>query len=152
MTKAVEKVKEVIKNNVKHAMCGIFDCSNTAGDLMKTIYNKDGVSVDICRNCEYFEVFGLTDEEFSEVESFYEDLISKCKKVTPIMPEISPVVPDYRIVHRKDGVYDLYDSLRWLMSRGCVDDILNFFRQRVNIRRFELCSKIKVWRNNYDAF
>lgn len=53
-------------------------------------------------------------------------LSTACKRVIPIMPEVSPVPPDYRIVHRKDGVYDLYDSLHWLMSRGCVDDILNF--------------------------
>ena len=53
-------------------------------------------------------------------------LSTACKKVTPTMSEISPVMHDYRIVHRKDGIYDLYDSLRWLMSRGCVDDILNF--------------------------
>ena len=28
MTKAVEKVKEVIKNNVEDALYGIFDCRN----------------------------------------------------------------------------------------------------------------------------
>lgn len=126
------------------APCGIFDCHNIVGDPMETIYDEAGVRIELCRGHEYFEVFGLTNEEFSEVESFY-DLVSKvrlksceyanmygsclstaCKKVTPTMSEISPVLPDYRIVHRKDGVYDLYDSLRWLMSRGCVDDILNF--------------------------
>ena len=53
-------------------------------------------------------------------------LSTACKKVTTVTSEFSPVLPDYRIIHRKDGVYDLYDSLRWLMSRGCVDDILNF--------------------------
>ena len=63
--------------------------------------------------CEYANVHGNC-------------LSTACKRVISIMPEVSPVPPDYRIVHRKDGVYDLYDSLRWLMSRGCVDDILNF--------------------------
>ena len=63
--------------------------------------------------CEYANVHGNC-------------LSTACKRVIPIMPEVSPVPSDYRIVHRKDGVYDLYDSLRWLMSRGCVDDILNF--------------------------
>lgn len=32
----------------------------------------------------------------------------------------------FRIVHRKDGIYDLFDSTSWIMSRGCIDDILNF--------------------------
>lgn len=64
--------------------------------------------------------------EYCERANMYGNCLSTaCKKVTPIVPEINPTLPDYRIVHRKDGVYDLYDSLRWLMSRGCVDDILN---------------------------
>lgn len=77
MTKAVEKVKEVIKDNIEDALCGIFDCHNIVGDPMETIYDGAGVRIELCREHEYFEVFGLTNEEFSEVESFYEDLISK---------------------------------------------------------------------------
>lgn len=77
MTRTVEKVKEVIKDNVKYAMFGIFDCRNIAGDLMETIYDEDGVRVEICRKQEYFEAFGLSNEEFAEVESFYKDLVSK---------------------------------------------------------------------------
>jgi hypothetical protein len=77
MTNAVEKVKEVIENNIEDALCGIFDCRNVVGDPMETIYDEMGVRIEICRKWEYFEVFGLTDEELSEVESFYEDLISK---------------------------------------------------------------------------
>ena len=79
MTKAVEKVKEVIKNNIEDALYGIFDCRNVVGDPMETIYDEAGVGIELCRNWGYFEVFGLTDEEFSEVESFYGDLISKVR-------------------------------------------------------------------------
>lgn len=65
--------------------------------------------------------------EYCEYANMYGNCLSTaCKKVTPAMSEFSPVPSDYRIVHRKDGVYDLYDSLRWLMSRKCADDILNF--------------------------
>lgn len=53
-------------------------------------------------------------------------LSTACKKVAPIMSDTRPIPSDYRIVHRRDGVYDLYDSFRWIMSRGCVDNILNF--------------------------
>lgn len=70
MTKAVEKVKEIIKNNI---------CRNIVGDQMETIYDEAGVRIEICRDWGYFEVFGLTDEEFAEVESFYGDLISKVR-------------------------------------------------------------------------
>ena len=77
MTKAIEKVKEVIENNIEDALYGILDCRNAVGDPMETIYDEAGVRIELCRKREYFEVFGLTNEEFSEVESFYEDLISK---------------------------------------------------------------------------
>lgn len=79
MIKAVEKVKEVIENNIEDALYGIFDCCNIVGDPMETIYDEDGVRIDLCRNWGYFEVFGLTNEEFAEVESFYGDLISKVR-------------------------------------------------------------------------
>ena len=55
-----------------------------------------------------------------------EDLLKHLKEEEHTETEFSPVLPDYRIVHRKDGVYDLLDSTSWIMSRGCVDDILNF--------------------------
>ena len=45
------------------------------------------------------------------------------KKVVKTMNEISDV---FKIIRRRDGIYDLYDDTRWLMSRGCIDDILNF--------------------------
>lgn len=69
--------------------------------------------------CEYANMYGNC-------------LSTACTKVTLIMPEISPVLTNYRIVHRKDGVYDLYDSLRWIMSRGCIDDILKFLSTTSN--------------------
>ena len=39
------------------------------------------------------------------------------------MNEISDV---FKIIRRKDGVYDLFQDNNWIMSRGCVDNILNF--------------------------
>lgn len=77
--------------------------------------------------------------EYCEYANMYGNCLSTaCKKVTPITSEINPTLPDYRIVHRKDGVYDLYDSLRWLMSRGCVDDILDF------LSTASKCSAIRI--------
>ena len=35
----------------------------------------------------------------------------------------------FKIIRRKDGVYDLYDGLRWIMSRGCVDNILEYLSE-----------------------
>ena len=39
------------------------------------------------------------------------------------MNEISDV---FKIIRRKDGVYDLFQDNNWIMSRGCIDNILNF--------------------------
>lgn len=79
MTKAVEKVKAVIADNIEDALYGIFDCRNIVGDPMETIYDENGVRIELCRNWGYFEVFGLSEQEFGEVESFYEDLASKAR-------------------------------------------------------------------------
>lgn len=79
MTKAVEKVKAVIVDNIEDALYGIFDCRNIVGDPMETIYDENGVRIELCRNWGYFEVFGLSEQEFGEVESFYEDLVSKAR-------------------------------------------------------------------------
>ena len=68
----VEKAKEIIKNNF--VPCGIFDCRNWAGDPMFTIYDDDGLQIDICYYYEYFEVFGLTDAEFHELATYYRKL------------------------------------------------------------------------------
>ena len=74
-------------------------------------------------NCYFCNKYG----EYCEYANAHGNCLSTaCKKVTLTISDIRPVLPGYRIVHRKDGVYDLYDSLRWLMSRKCVDDILNF--------------------------
>lgn len=31
-----------------------------------------------------------------------------------------------KIIHRKDDVYDLFQNNNWIMSRGCVDNILEY--------------------------
>ena len=74
-------------------------------------------------NCYLCNKYG----EYCEYANAHGNCVSTaCKKATSTMSDIRPVPSDYRIVHRTDGVHHLYDSLRWLMSRGCVDDILNF--------------------------
>ena len=74
MKDKLEIAKKVIKENYKDADCGIFDCRNLAGDSMTTIYDEDGLQIDICYGYSYFEVFGLTNKEFQELEKYYEEL------------------------------------------------------------------------------
>ena len=74
MKDRLEIAKKVIKENIKDAKYGIFDSRNVVGDVMTTIYNNNGVMIDICYGWAYFEVFGLTDEEFIELEKYYKKL------------------------------------------------------------------------------
>lgn len=71
----LEIVKKIIAENIDDARCGIYDTRNIVGDYMDTIYDSDDLTVDICYGYAYFEVFGLTDNEFAELEKYYETLL-----------------------------------------------------------------------------
>lgn len=32
----------------------------------------------------------------------------------------------FKLIHCKDGIYDLFQNNNWVMSRGCVDNILEY--------------------------
>lgn len=70
----LEIAKRVIKENIEHAKCGIFDTRNIVGDTMETLYDSHGLRIDICYFWMYFEVFGLTKEEFEILERYYNSL------------------------------------------------------------------------------
>lgn len=48
-----------------------FNSRNICGDPMGTLYSEDGVVLDYCASYGYFEVFGLTDEEFIQLKALY---------------------------------------------------------------------------------
>lgn len=70
----LEIAKQVIRLYLNRARCGIFNCRNWAGDTMTTIYRNGGLTIDICYRYEYFEVFGLSVEDFNELSHFYNEL------------------------------------------------------------------------------
>ena len=70
----LETAKDIVKKNFDDARCGIFDTRNWAGDLMTTIYDDGELTIDICYDYAYFEVFGLTDEEFEELSDYYHEM------------------------------------------------------------------------------
>ena len=67
----LDKAKQIVKENYEDAKCGIFNSRNTAGDDMAILYNDNGLRVEICYFWMYFEVFGLSTEEFAELSRFY---------------------------------------------------------------------------------
>lgn len=70
----LEKAKVLIKENYSVANCGIFDSRNLIGDVMSTIYEGEGLTIDICYDYAYFEVFGLSDADFEELKMYYYSL------------------------------------------------------------------------------
>ena len=67
----LNKIKKVIKENYNIADCGLFFTRNLVNDYMTTIYKEDGVTVDICTDWSYFEIFGLNEEEKEEIMKYY---------------------------------------------------------------------------------
>lgn len=66
--------KDIIKGFYFLADCGIYNTRNIMGDPMTTIYEDNGLTIDICYNYSYFEVFGLSKADFKELEKFYNTL------------------------------------------------------------------------------
>ena len=66
--------KRIIKENYKNADCGIYDTRNIVGDRMTTIYEDNELTIDICYDYSYFEVFGLSKIDFNELKKFYNTL------------------------------------------------------------------------------
>lgn len=73
----LETAKKIIKEHITSARCGIYDCRNIVGDKMTNIYDDGSISIDICYGWEYFEVFGLSKDEFSLLEQYYDGLLNR---------------------------------------------------------------------------
>lgn len=74
MKTKLEIAKQIIKENYHTANCGIFDCRGWAGDTMSVLYDDGGLRIDICYNYSYFEIFGLSYNDFAELKRFYDTL------------------------------------------------------------------------------
>lgn len=70
----LEKAKEIVKKYYEVADCGIFNSRNIVGDVMETIYIDEDLTIDICYNYSYLEVFGLSNANFEELEKYYNSL------------------------------------------------------------------------------
>ena len=72
--KEFKKLKELIKKNYKYADCGIYNTRNTTGDTMQLLYQNGDIRLEMCYYYSYFEVFGLSEEEFKLLKRFYNSL------------------------------------------------------------------------------
>lgn len=74
MTNNLAIAKMIIRKHFTEADLGMFDRRNWVGNPMENLYEKDGLTIDICRCCRYFEVFGLSNVEFEKLIKYYERL------------------------------------------------------------------------------
>lgn len=67
-------IKNLIKENFKYGDSGLFDTRNIVGDSMNNLFKGEHFALDICYDYFYFEVFGLSYEEFMELAEYYDNL------------------------------------------------------------------------------
>ena len=67
----LEIAKKIIEKYCRYAYCGLFNSRNICGDIMSTIYCANGLTIDICYDYGYFEVFGLDEDEFDKLYVYY---------------------------------------------------------------------------------
>ena len=72
-TKNIKVVKDIIDRYYDSASCGIFRNKNQFGDPMETVYEENGVKIDVCFYYSYMEVFGLSDEEYKVIDKYYKN-------------------------------------------------------------------------------
>ena len=117
----LEKAKEIIKTHYNFAQHGIFNCRNLVGDVMETIYEGDGLMIDVCYNQSYFEVFGLTDEDFKELKTYYQSLRKKIKNTEKIKVMID-IDEDYKSAYQQ-GYSDAMRDLETMLTKIVNDTI-----------------------------
>lgn len=80
MSKNLDIAKKIIKANYKDFDGGLFDSRNIVGDDMRTIYDKGGLTIDVCDFYEYIEIFGLDYKDFRKLDKYYDGLVKKYRK------------------------------------------------------------------------
>ena len=77
MTKRVQKLIDYLEENnlVRNDNNQWFNSRNIIGDPMENIYYKDRIAVDYCYGYDYFEVFGLSNEEFSSLKEYFDKTV-----------------------------------------------------------------------------
>lgn len=74
METKLDIAKRIIRGNYYSHDCGIFNTRNKVGDPMRIIYNGDDLRIEVCDSYAYFEVFGLSKEEFAELRDYYDNI------------------------------------------------------------------------------
>lgn len=69
MTERVKKCLDFLKSDKGYIPAsGVYCLKSDCGDEMTTIYNEDGITVDVCYDWDYIEVLGLSTPEFLDLQ------------------------------------------------------------------------------------
>lgn len=72
----IDDLKYTIKMNVYHAGNGIYNGNNQVGiEDTNTIYRSEHIMMNISHSKAYLIIFGLTEDEFKDVEEYYYSLV-----------------------------------------------------------------------------
>ena len=66
----LEIAKEIVKKYYKHSYYDLYDSNNTCNDKMSILYHKNGLTIKICYDYCYFQVFGLDKNELDELRLY----------------------------------------------------------------------------------
>lgn len=69
--------KEIIKNNIEKAPYGLFNSCNLVNDEMEILYYCGGLTIEICYQYGYFEVFGLDSNDYYWLKQYYNTLLEE---------------------------------------------------------------------------
>lgn len=72
--KPLDIAKKIIKEHYREYDCGIFNTPNIVGDPMGMIYKDDSIEILGCYYYSYFEVFGLSRDDFDRLKNYYDSL------------------------------------------------------------------------------
>lgn len=75
----LQVLKDIITQYINVGSCGLFNTGNCVGDQLVNLYADDRVQLDFCPDWEYFEVFGLSDEQFDELTKFYDKKVKEMR-------------------------------------------------------------------------
>lgn len=73
MTERVQKLIDYLEkeNLVNPCNNQWFNSRNLAGDCIEGVYRKNGITVYYCVDYGYFEVLGLSNEEFTSLKKYF---------------------------------------------------------------------------------
>lgn len=67
-----EEIKAVLLANITDVPFGIYNEHRPTGDDTYRLFERGGAIVNIYYTYEYFEVLGLSDDAFDEIEEYYD--------------------------------------------------------------------------------